>query len=44
MAAFEAAGVEHLCCLEFVGNTVEEMASQIRRLARDVIPAFPDKA
>jgi probable F420-dependent oxidoreductase len=44
VAAFEAAGVEHLCSLEFVGNTVEEMASQIRRFARDVIPAFPDKA
>lgn len=44
VAAFEAAAVEHLCSLEFAGNTVEEMASQIRRFARDVIPAFPDKA
>jgi alkanesulfonate monooxygenase SsuD/methylene tetrahydromethanopterin reductase-like flavin-dependent oxidoreductase (luciferase family) len=40
VAAFEAAGVEHLCSLLFVGNTVEEMANQIRRFARDVIPAF----
>ena len=44
VAAFEAAGVEHLCSQEFAGNTVEEMTGQIRRFARDVIPAFPDKA
>lgn len=40
VTALEAAGVEHLCATLFVGDTVEEMREQIRRFARDVIPAF----
>lgn len=43
VAAFRDAGVDHLCSLLFVGDTVEEMADQIRLFARHVIPAFPDQ-
>jgi len=39
--AYERAGLDHLTALLFVGNTVEEMRAQIRRFARDVLPAFP---
>jgi probable F420-dependent oxidoreductase len=42
IAAYAEAGVGHLCGLLFVGNTVEEMRAQIRRFARDVLPAFPE--
>lgn len=38
--AFAAAGVDHLCGLYFVGNTVGEMMGQVRELARTVLPAF----
>jgi probable F420-dependent oxidoreductase len=38
--AYERAGLEHLTALLFVGNTVEEMRGQIRRFAREVMPAF----
>ena len=41
VAAFAEAGVDHLCGLLFVGNTVEEMRDQIRAFARHVLPAFP---
>ncbi|WP_433461757.1 LLM class flavin-dependent oxidoreductase [Spirillospora sp. CA-128828] len=40
VAAFQDAGVEHFCGTLFVGNTVEEMADQIRLFARHVLPAF----
>lgn len=42
VAAFRRAGVSHLMALLFVGNTVEEMHAQIRRFAREVMPAFPE--
>ncbi len=42
VAAYADAGVEHLCGLLFVGNTVEEMRAQIRAFARHVLPAFPE--
>ncbi len=41
VAASGQAGVDHLCSLLFVGNTVEEMRNQIRLFARHVLPAFP---
>ena len=41
VAAYEKAGVEHLCGLLFVGNTVAEMRAQIDAFARHVLPAFP---
>jgi alkanesulfonate monooxygenase SsuD/methylene tetrahydromethanopterin reductase-like flavin-dependent oxidoreductase (luciferase family) len=41
VAALQEAGVDHLCSLLFVGNTVEEMLAQIRAFARYVLPAFP---
>jgi len=37
---FEAAGAGHLAGIYFAANNVEEMRQQIRRFARDVIPAF----
>ncbi|KRV49120.1 hypothetical protein AQ490_21740 [Wenjunlia vitaminophila] len=40
VAAFAEAGVDHLCSLLFVGNTVDEMLAQVRAFARHVIPAF----
>ncbi len=43
IAAYERAGVDHLCGLLFVGNTVDEMRAQIRAFARDVMPAFPER-
>lgn len=42
VAAFEAAGVDHLCSLLFVANTFEEMAEQVRLFARHVIPSFAE--
>lgn len=42
VAALEAAGVGHLCGLYFVGDTVAEMMSQVRRFAREIVPAFPE--
>ncbi len=39
--AYRRAGVDHLCGLLFVGNTVAEMRDQIRAFARHVLPAFP---
>jgi probable F420-dependent oxidoreductase len=42
VAALQHAGVDHLCSLLFVGNTVDEMRHQIREFARHIIPAFPD--
>lgn len=44
VAALRAVGVEHLCGLYFVGNTVAEMLGQVRRFARDVMSAFPEPA
>jgi probable F420-dependent oxidoreductase len=41
VAACAEAGVDHLTALLFVGNTVEEMRTQIRWFAREVLPAFP---
>ena len=43
VAALEEAGVDHLCALLFVGNTVDEMLHQIREFARHVLPAFPER-
>ncbi|HEY7486484.1 MAG TPA: LLM class flavin-dependent oxidoreductase [Streptosporangiaceae bacterium] len=43
VAAYEEAGVSHLCSLLFVGNTVDEMLAQVRAFARHVLPAFPDR-
>jgi probable F420-dependent oxidoreductase len=40
IAAYEEAGVDHLCGLLFVGNTVDEMRAQITAFARQVLPAF----
>jgi probable F420-dependent oxidoreductase len=40
--AYRRAGVDHLCALLFVGNTVEEMRAQITAFARHVMPAFPE--
>jgi probable F420-dependent oxidoreductase len=42
VADLERAGVDHLCGLYFVGNTVGEMMEQVREFARSVIPAFPE--
>jgi len=42
VAAYEKAGVEHLCGLLFVANTVTEMRTQITAFARHVLPAFPE--
>jgi len=39
--AYQRAGLSHLTALLFVGNTVEEMRAQLRRFAREVLPAFP---
>lgn len=38
------AGADHLCGLYFVGNTVEEMMSQARQFAHEVMPAFSGDA
>jgi alkanesulfonate monooxygenase SsuD/methylene tetrahydromethanopterin reductase-like flavin-dependent oxidoreductase (luciferase family) len=40
IAVYEEAGVDHLCGLLFVGNTVDEMRAQITAFARQVLPAF----
>jgi alkanesulfonate monooxygenase SsuD/methylene tetrahydromethanopterin reductase-like flavin-dependent oxidoreductase (luciferase family) len=40
VAAYEEAGVDHLCGLLFVGNTVDEMRAQIAAFARQVVPAL----
>lgn len=42
VAELGAAGVSHLCGLYFVGNTVEEMMSQVQTFAREVIGNFSD--
>jgi probable F420-dependent oxidoreductase len=42
--AYEKAGLNHLSALLFVGNTMEEMRTQIRDFARHVMSAFPEKA
>lgn len=41
VAAYAAAGVDHLTALLFVGNTVEEMRAQIRWFAAEVLASFP---
>ena len=41
--AVEQAGVEHLCAILFVANTVYELLDQIRAFAREVIPALPER-
>lgn len=41
---FADAGLQEFIATLFVGNTVDEMLDQIRRFARDVMPAFPDAA
>lgn len=38
--AFADVGLQEFTATLFVGNTVDEMLDQIRRFARDVIPAF----
>lgn len=38
--AFAAVGVDHLCGLYFVGNTIGEMMAQVREFACTVLPAF----
>lgn len=38
--AFRQAGLQHFCATLFVGNTVEEMRTQMRLFARHVISAF----
>jgi alkanesulfonate monooxygenase SsuD/methylene tetrahydromethanopterin reductase-like flavin-dependent oxidoreductase (luciferase family) len=43
VAELEAVGVDHLCGLYFVGNTVDEMMDQVRLFGREVLPNFPDK-
>jgi probable F420-dependent oxidoreductase len=43
VAALEEAGVDHLCGLYFVGNTVDEMLEQVRAFARHVLPVFAEK-
>lgn len=40
VAEFAAAGLQEFTATLFVGNTVDEMLDQIRRFARDVMPAF----
>ncbi|MGH3624110.1 MAG: LLM class flavin-dependent oxidoreductase [Sciscionella sp.] len=42
VAAYQDAGLDHLCALLFVGNTIEEMRAQIRAFAHHILPAFPD--
>jgi alkanesulfonate monooxygenase SsuD/methylene tetrahydromethanopterin reductase-like flavin-dependent oxidoreductase (luciferase family) len=42
VAALKEAGVDHLCGLLFVGNTVGEMRAQMKAFAAHVIPAFPE--
>lgn len=44
VAAFADAGVDHLCALLFVANTVAEMRNQMRTFARHVMPAFSRSA
>ncbi len=39
----ERAGVDHLCGLYFIGNTVEELMGQAREFARSVMSAFSDR-
>lgn len=41
VAAYQDAGLDHLCALLFVGNTVEEMRAQIRAFAHHILPTFP---
>lgn len=41
---FRAAGADHLCGIYFAANDVEGLRQQMRRFAKDVIPAFPDDA
>jgi len=41
---FAAVGVDHLCGLYFVGNTIDEMMGQVREFARTVLPAFATDA
>jgi probable F420-dependent oxidoreductase len=43
VAELEAVGVDHLCGLYFVGNTVDEMLDQVRMFGREVLPNFPDR-
>lgn len=42
--AYQKAGLGHLSALLFVGNTTDEMRTQIRDFARHVMPAFPETA
>ncbi|KAB8191500.1 LLM class flavin-dependent oxidoreductase [Nonomuraea phyllanthi] len=39
--AYREAGLDHLCSLLFVGNTMDEMRAQIRAFSRYVIAEFP---
>lgn len=41
VAEFRDAGVDHLCGIYFAANDVEQMRDQMRRFAKDVMPAFP---
>jgi probable F420-dependent oxidoreductase len=43
IAALEQAGVEHLCALLFVANTVDELLHQVREFAHHVMPAFHER-
>ena len=40
VAFLRAAGVDHLCALQFPHDTVTEMLEQMEWLAREVMPAF----
>jgi probable F420-dependent oxidoreductase len=40
VAEFRDAGVDHLCGSYFAANNVEQLRDQMRRFAKDVMPAF----
>ena len=40
VAEFRDAGVHHLCGIYFAANDVDQMRDQMRRFAKDVMPAF----
>jgi probable F420-dependent oxidoreductase len=40
VAEFRDAGVDHLCGIYFAANDVEQLRDQMRRFAKDVMPAF----
>jgi probable F420-dependent oxidoreductase len=40
VAEFQDVGVDHLCGIYFAANDVQQLRDQIRRFAKDVMPAF----